>query len=768
MTATLNPAGQGPGQPTTRMSWAPEAPEESILLRVLVQLLVFIGIAATDVAASQTFSLWAVPLSAVGAGWGWYARKRRNLPVKFCIAIAMIAMLVVFLNDLVSQTEETRLLLARLLIQLQVLHSFDLPRRKDLGYSSVIGLILLGVAGTIGQTMVFGLWLLLFLAIALPVLVLDYRSRLQLPPRGFAPKHWVHPGGVAVVVCVGVAVGVGHLFGVASVWRLPIAGLSGEPERDDPAGGGPRHHFESGSPQRKHPRERCHQRYGRRRRQRGRASQRRVVAPLVWRRNSGNGASSRTQTPVGHAGAIAGPFVLAGVGLRRIYRQGLAVCGNRRAVRTLERQSNSYEFYIPPALGSAFFNRNNREVIQTYTIVAENFPNLVPTAAVPYRVFFPSRQLDLDDAGGIRARGLPPELTYTVISSVPMRNAELLRQTSRRYSSPAIARKYLQVPENLRSFLRQRSNALFEKAVNPETGEPILFDNAYDATVFLTQALKQTYPVRSLTFDAEAGQDLVQEFFRQEGGQSSHFVSALVLMLRELGIPARFAVGFAPGQFNPFTGFYEVRNTDSMALAEVYFPGAGWLTFDPSPNRPLYPSAVEDNRTFDALKEGWRWLVQWVPESWRAALANLWQQLIKALGWAIAGLFQLLFGMGWQGFVGGIVLLFGLAVGVWGLYQLGSWGWQRWQWSRLAPPERWYRLLVQDLQEQGIAKTPQQTPGEYVRSALRETAPSRREAALNLVGMYEDWRYGNREAPTPERFRKLWQLWKARGRSPKS
>jgi hypothetical protein len=162
--------------------------EESIPFRVLVQLLVFIGILSPMmVAASINNSFWAIPLSAIGAWWGWRSRHQRNVLVKFFIAIAMIVMLVVFLGDLVTQAEETRLLLARLLIQLQVLHSFDLPRRKDLGYSIVIGIILLGVAGTISQTTVFGIWLLLFLIVGVPVLILDHRSRIGVTVQSFNP-----------------------------------------------------------------------------------------------------------------------------------------------------------------------------------------------------------------------------------------------------------------------------------------------------------------------------------------------------------------------------------------------------------------------------------------------------------------------------------------------------------------------------------------------------------------------------------------------------
>lgn len=154
--------------------------ENSILLRALVQGLVIVGIIATDIAAETQNSFWAVPLSIVGATWSWYHRRDRNIAVKFLLAIGMLLAMGAFFSNLLGQLNDTRLILAELLIQLQVLHSFDLPRRKDLGYSMVIGLILLGVAGTLSQTLAFAPLLLVFLAIALPVLVLDYQSRLGI------------------------------------------------------------------------------------------------------------------------------------------------------------------------------------------------------------------------------------------------------------------------------------------------------------------------------------------------------------------------------------------------------------------------------------------------------------------------------------------------------------------------------------------------------------------------------------------------------------
>ncbi|MGB8701040.1 MAG: DUF3488 domain-containing protein, partial [Thermosynechococcaceae cyanobacterium] len=161
-------------------SATPPTVEDSVWLRIFVQALVSVGIMATDVAASSTNSLWAISLSILGATWSWYSRRRRNLAAKFGIAIGMLVVLGFFFARLLGNPGDSRILLADLLIQLQILHTFDLPRRKDLGYSAVIGLILIAVAATISETMTFGVFLALFLAIALPVLFLDYRSRLGL------------------------------------------------------------------------------------------------------------------------------------------------------------------------------------------------------------------------------------------------------------------------------------------------------------------------------------------------------------------------------------------------------------------------------------------------------------------------------------------------------------------------------------------------------------------------------------------------------------
>ncbi|MGK7945424.1 MAG: hypothetical protein AB4058_13235, partial [Microcystaceae cyanobacterium] len=59
--------------------------EESLIFRILVQSLVIVGIIATDVAARTYMSLWAIPLSIIGATWSWHRRKQKNISAKFLL-----------------------------------------------------------------------------------------------------------------------------------------------------------------------------------------------------------------------------------------------------------------------------------------------------------------------------------------------------------------------------------------------------------------------------------------------------------------------------------------------------------------------------------------------------------------------------------------------------------------------------------------------------------------------------------------------------------
>jgi hypothetical protein len=104
--------------------------------------------------------------------------------------------------------------------------------------------------------------------------------------------------------------------------------------------------------------------------------------------------------------------------------------------------------------------------------------------------------------------------------------------------------------------------------------------------------------------------------FEYQKGFCQYYASAEIILLRSLGIPARMAVGYAEGEFIPdgalqsfgdrdrfadiTTGTYIVRQHDAHAWPEVYFPGYGWIEFEPTASqlpvvRPAAPAGTGTN-----------------------------------------------------------------------------------------------------------------------------------------------------------------------------
>ena len=74
--------------------------------------------------------------------------------------------------------------------------------------------------------------------------------------------------------------------------------------------------------------------------------------------------------------------------------------------------------------------------------------------------------------------------------------------------------------------------------------------------------------------------------FKTKTGYCQHFAGAMAVLLRFNGIPARVAVGFTTGE-KVDDGTYVVTRNDAHAWVEAYFPGVGWVPFDPTPGRAL-------------------------------------------------------------------------------------------------------------------------------------------------------------------------------------
>ncbi|HUG21594.1 transglutaminase domain-containing protein, partial [Piscinibacter sp.] len=112
-------------------------------------------------------------------------------------------------------------------------------------------------------------------------------------------------------------------------------------------------------------------------------------------------------------------------------------------------------------------------------------------------------------------------------------------------------------------------------------------DNPYDAAVAL-----ETY-LRTLPYDltvpaAPPGEDTVDYFlFTLQRGYFDYHASALAVMLRSAGIPARVAVGYAiDAEDVKANGTFRIQKNDAYTWVEVFFPQYGWVVFNPTPDRP--------------------------------------------------------------------------------------------------------------------------------------------------------------------------------------
>ena len=231
-----------------------------------------------------------------------------------------------------------------------------------------------------------------------------------------------------------------------------------------------------------------------------------------------------------------------------------------------------------------------REVAQVFRIEKDS-PNIIFGAYRPETVFFPTSTIKIDPYATLRAPYQIPEgSAYSVISSLPNASPAQLRSAGTVYPEE-IADRYTQLPPTGLERTRALASRLTEGTTNP-----------YDAVLKMNQYLKETYPYDLSIPPQMEEMDAVEYFlFEQKRGYCEQFSSSLAVMARSLGIPARVATGYAPGEYNPFTGYYDVRASDAHAWVEVYFPGYGWSTFDPTPS---FDSTPWQYRAADNLQGG--------------------------------------------------------------------------------------------------------------------------------------------------------------------
>ncbi|MER6561168.1 DUF3488 and transglutaminase-like domain-containing protein [Streptomyces sp. NPDC001027] len=167
--------------------------------------------------------------------------------------------------------------------------------------------------------------------------------------------------------------------------------------------------------------------------------------------------------------------------------------------------------------------------------------------------------------------------TYLVKSLDVQPTAQQLASAAK--APDAIRREYTKVPDSLPAVVAQRAREItknaasgYEKAVALQDYFAVTGGFAYDTQV-----------------EVGSGPGAIARFLRDKQGFCVHFSFAMAAMARTLGIPARVAVGFAPGSPQA-DGTVTVSLKDAHAWPELYFEGVGWTRFEPTPTRGSTPT----------------------------------------------------------------------------------------------------------------------------------------------------------------------------------
>lgn len=160
---------------------------------------------------------------------------------------------------------------------------------------------------------------------------------------------------------------------------------------------------------------------------------------------------------------------------------------------------------------------------------------------------------------------------YTLLSWAADMTVSQLNEAGQVYP-PIVSETYLALPDDIPQRVIQLAENIVATASTP-----------YEKAIKVQDYLRSNY---QYTLDVPLppeGQDVVDYFlFDAPGGFCSYYASAMAVLLRLEGVPARVVSGFANGEFDYARGGYRVPASAAHAWVEVYFPGYGWVEFEPT------------------------------------------------------------------------------------------------------------------------------------------------------------------------------------------
>ncbi|MEN9208102.1 MAG: DUF3488 and transglutaminase-like domain-containing protein [Gloeomargarita sp. GMQP_bins_120] len=373
-----------------------------------------------------------------------------------------------------------------------------------------------------------------------------------------------------------------------------------------------------------------------------------------------------------------------------------------------------------------------------------------------------------------------------------------MAQTLQQVAQAGLLDMYLQLPGDLNPRIR-------ELAADVTRNAPTLFDKVEAIRRYLAES--KTFAYTTDLPDPGAEPVLDAFLFTHRRGHCEYFATAMTVMLRSIGIPARLVNGYLGGRWNAYDRYLAVQAAHAHSWVEVPFAGYGWLTFDPTPPGPLPQAGNWWSDLLDALRFRWnKYVLDYDLDTQMETLQQVqsWLQLqpqksAKALDMQMVRRT-------------GAVLVLTLTGGLWGYRRRGrAWGWRDglglvvltgvagwvaeplpWPWSGLlggvAPPlaycvarylqekrtnvgvppvARLYLQLRQALVEQGFGITPEMGP-LAVRRCLQTSYLPDRETGVHLINTYMDVRFGGRSLSPGEfrayrqQLRRLLHRWRTR------
>jgi transglutaminase-like putative cysteine protease len=543
----------------------PGPPEHSVGLRLACVGAIVTGIAACRAEGELSWAVAGTSIVLVILGM-YVSYRTRAQPVgvlKPLLALAAVVAFVWFFRQLtgqelydVSTVEDP---LAMLFVWIQVAHAFDVPARRDLAFSLAGSASLMAVAAAQAVDLGFGLYAVPWIGFGLWGLVTMWGSASdggRLRARGLVAT-------VAAVAVLGTAVLVvlpaPHVAGridfpanSANGVGLPGAGgLTGDAGKaSEPA--------RAGSP----------------------ADASRVGGFL--------GFATHLNTAL--RGSLGNTVVMRVRAQRPSYWIG-------ETFNTWDGQSwkvpsknvpialySGSPFPVPPAVDAPVVSSPVGALSDLQTFyMAQSSPNLIFHADNAAEVWFPARNIYLSGNDTIVSPiALGPGAIYTVRSSVSTATASQLQAvTGAPAATETPAQRKLLAADLALPHPYNRVKALAEKITAHKT--------TTDAKVEALIAWIGAHTHYSTDIPPlPAGEDTVDEFlFGNRTGFCEQISTAMAVMLRSIGIPAREAVGYVPGSYNPITDLYEVEGKDAHAWVQVWFAHYGWQSFDPTAVVPL-------------------------------------------------------------------------------------------------------------------------------------------------------------------------------------